>query len=228
MGKWHIVATSPFLWMYDENVCTLGVAMPYELLYSRTIAGDGVVRYTDVPITDKSVMIEVLSLLSPFRRIAGYAYALRSDGISDYERSGGVTLPFGKNRVTFASATLPYGLEFFPKWGMKTGIISVYIGEPGSPPPPSVPIPGTSERVYIDGASQTVFLSRGPGQPFEDLGWGFIYRAWVRSDGRIYTDSFAPSKGVSSGPIWALDRNPDYFDYEDMKTDPNKTELPNN
>lgn len=110
--------------------------MPYELLYSRTITGDSVVRYTDVPITDKSVMIEVLSLLSPFRRIAGYAYALRSDGISDYERSGGVTLPFGKNRVTFASATLPYGLEFFPKWGMKTGVISVYIGEPGSPPPP--------------------------------------------------------------------------------------------
>lgn len=111
--------------------------MPYELLYSRTITGDGVMRYTDVPITDKSVMIEVLSLLSPFRRIAGYAYALRSDGIADYERSGGVTLPFGKNRVNFAVATVPYGLEFFPKWGMKTGIISVYIGEPGAPPPPS-------------------------------------------------------------------------------------------
>ena len=110
--------------------------MPYELLYSRTITGDGVARYTDVPITEKSVMIEVLSLLSPFRRIAGYAYAIRSDGISDYERSGGVTLPFGKNRVMFNSATLPYGLEFFPKWGMKTGIISVYIGEPGLPPPP--------------------------------------------------------------------------------------------
>ena len=110
--------------------------MAYELLYSRTITGDGAVKYIDVPITDKSVMIELLSLLSPFRRIAGYAYALRSDGISDYERSGGVMLPFGKNRITFASATLPYGLEFFPKWGMKTGIISVYIGEPGSPAPP--------------------------------------------------------------------------------------------
>ena len=110
--------------------------MPYELLYSRTITGDGVVRYTDVPITDKNVMIEVLSLLSPFRRIAGYVYALRSDGMTDYERSGGVTLPFGKNRVMFAAATLPYGLEFFPKWGMKTGIISVYTGAPGPPPPP--------------------------------------------------------------------------------------------
>ena len=122
--------------MYDEGVFPLGIAMAYELLYSRNITGDSVVRYTDVPITDKSVMIEVLSLLSPFRRIAGYAYALRSDGIRDYERSGGVTLPFGKNRVTFADATLPYGLEFFPKFGVKSGIISVYIGGPGSPPPP--------------------------------------------------------------------------------------------
>ena len=112
--------------------------MPYELLYSRTISGEGVARYTDVPITEKSVMIEVLSLLSPFRRIAGYAYALRSDGITDYERSGGVTLPFGKNRVNFAVATVPYGLEFFPKWGMKTGIISVYTGEPGGQPEPGV------------------------------------------------------------------------------------------
>ena len=124
--------------MYDEDIYHLEITMAYELLYSRTITGDGAVKYTDVPITDKSVMIELLSLLSPFRRIAGYAYALRSDGISDYERSGGVMLPFGKNRVTFALATLPYGLEFFPKWGMKTGIISVYIGEPG----PTAPTPG--------------------------------------------------------------------------------------
>ena len=122
--------------MYDDDIFPLGTVMPYELLYSRTIAGDGVVRYTDVPITDKSVMIEVLSLLSPFRRIAGYVYALRSDGITDYERVGGVTLPFGKNRVTFAAATLPYSLEFFPKWGVTSGIISVYVGEPGPPVPP--------------------------------------------------------------------------------------------
>ena len=140
------MAASPFFWMYDEGVFPPGIAMPYELLYSRTIAGDGVVRYTDVPITEKSVMIEVLSLLSPFRRIAGYAYALRSDGISDYERSGGVTLPFGKNRVTFASATLPYGLEFFPKWGMKTGVISVYIGDPGPPPNPP---DGWRQNLYV-------------------------------------------------------------------------------
>ena len=140
--------------------------MAYELLYSRIITGDGAVRYTDVPITDKSVMIELLSLLSPFRRIAGYAYALRSDGISDYERSGGVMLPFGKNRVTFASATLPYGLEFFPKWGMKTGIISVYIGAPGPPSPPSgewkmMPVGGYEMR--LNSSPSSISYRSSPG-----------------------------------------------------------------
>lgn len=111
--------------------------MPYTLLFSRSISSDAVKRITDVPITDRNVMIEVLSLVSPYRRIAGYAYALRSDGITDYERSGGVTLPFGKNRVNFAAATLPYFLEFFPRYGVRSGIISVYTGEPAPPPPPS-------------------------------------------------------------------------------------------
>ena len=112
--------------------------MPYTLLFSRSIQSDAVMRITDVPITDKNVMIEVLSLISPFRRLAGYAYALRSDGITDYERSGGVTLPFGKNRVNFGGTAVPYGLEFFPRWGVTSGIISVYTGEPGPP----VPVPG--------------------------------------------------------------------------------------
>ena len=110
--------------------------MPYTLLFSRSIQSDAVMRITDVPITDKNVMIEVLSLISPFRRLAGYAYALRSDGITDYERSSGVTLPFGKNRVNFGGTAVPYGLEFFPRWGVTSGIISVYTGEPGPPAPP--------------------------------------------------------------------------------------------
>lgn len=117
--------------------------MPYTLAYSRNITGDSVMRITDVLITDRNVMIEILSLISPFRRLAGYAYALRSDGIADYERSSGVTLPFGKNRVNFGSATVPYGLEFFPRWGVKSGIISVYTGEPSPPAPP----PGVWKQV---------------------------------------------------------------------------------
>lgn len=112
--------------------------MPYTLLFSRAISSDAAFRIVDVPIPDRNVMIEVLSLASPYRRISGYAYALRSDGITDYERSSGVTLPFGKNRVNFAAATVPYGLEFFPRWGVKTGIISVYTGEPSAPEPPPI------------------------------------------------------------------------------------------
>jgi len=111
--------------------------MPYTLLYSRSISSEAALRVLEVPITDRSVMIEVLSLVSPFRRLAGYAYALRSDGITDYERSSGVTLPFGKNRVNFTAATPPYFLEFFPRWGVRSGIISVYTGEPVTAPPPS-------------------------------------------------------------------------------------------
>lgn len=112
--------------------------MPYTLVYSRSISSDAVVRVLDVPIPDKSIMIEVLSLISPYRRLFGYAYALRSDGITDYERSGGYILPFGKNRINFPVATAPYFLELFPRRGITSGIVSVYTGEPGPP----APVPG--------------------------------------------------------------------------------------
>ena len=122
--------------------------MPYTLLYSRNITSDAVMRVLDVPIPDRNVMIEVLSLLSPFRRLAGYAYALRSDGITDYERSSPHTLPFGKNRIYFGDAVPPYFLEFFPRFGVKTGIISVYTGEPSPPgPPPGSWIPVTAHNI---------------------------------------------------------------------------------
>ena len=182
--------------------------MAYELLYSRNITGDGVVKYTDVPITDKSVMIELLSLLSPFRRIAGYAYAIRSDGISDYERSGGVMLPFGKNRVTFASATLPYGLEFFPKWGMKTGIISVYIGEPSPQTPPGawnpfpqwdielrlVSSPGAIE--YRRPIGSSIIQSKASGAVGGFVWNGFLL--WKNADNTTY---YAPLGDIQSDSL---------------------------
>ena len=112
--------------------------MPYTLVYSRSISSDAVVRVLDVPIPDKSIMIEVLSLISPYRRLFGYAYALRSDGITDYERSGGYILPFGKNRINFPAAAAPYFLELFPRRGITSGIISIYTGEPSAPPPPPI------------------------------------------------------------------------------------------
>ena len=109
--------------------------MPYNLLYTRPISSDDRVRFTDVPITSPSIMVDVLSLRSPFYRIAGYAYSIVSDGVIDYERGTGYTLPFGKNRLLFPSSSLPYYLEFFPKWGTRQAIISVYTGSPSPAPP---------------------------------------------------------------------------------------------
>ena len=109
--------------------------MPYNLLYTRPISSDDRVRFTDVPITSPSIMVDILSLRSPFYRVAGYAYSIVSDGVIDYERGTGYTLPFGKNRLLFPSTALPYYLEFFPKWGTKQAIISVYTGSPSSQPP---------------------------------------------------------------------------------------------
>lgn len=112
--------------------------MAYELLYTRPISSDDRVRFTDVPITSPSIMVDVLSLRSPFYRIAGYAYSIISDGLIDYERGKGYTLPFGKNRLLFPASPLPYFLEFFPKWGTKQAIISVYTGEPSPQEPPGI------------------------------------------------------------------------------------------
>ena len=110
--------------------------MAYELLYSRSISSDDRVRFTDVPITSASIMVDVLSLRSPYYRLAGYAYSIVSDGVIDYERGIGYSLPFGKNRLLFPNSPLPYFLEFFPKWGTKQAIISVYTGQPSPPIPP--------------------------------------------------------------------------------------------
>ena len=117
--------------------------MAYTLLYSRNITSDDRVRFTDVPITETSIMVDILSLRSPFYRIAGYAYSIVSDGLIDYERGAGYTLPFGKNRLFFPNSVLPYFLEFFPKWGTKQAIISVYTGTPPLPDPTGAwkPIP---------------------------------------------------------------------------------------
>ena len=110
--------------------------MAYTLLYSRNITSDDRARFTDVPIESSSIMIDILSLRSPYYRIAGYAYSIVSDGLIDYERGTGYTLPFGKNRLLFPNTVLPYYLEFFPKWGTKQAIISVYTGSASAPPPP--------------------------------------------------------------------------------------------
>lgn len=139
MGRIQIVAypylAVPFFVPKLDQSSRRRKNMPYELLYTRSISSDDRVRFTDVPITSASIMVDVLSLRSPYYRIAGYAYSIVSDGLIDYERGSGYTLPFGKNRLLFPNAVLPYYLEFFPKWGTKQAIISVYVGDPSSQPP---------------------------------------------------------------------------------------------
>lgn len=185
--------------------------MPYNLVFSRMISSDSVMRIVDVPIPDRNVMIEVLSLISPYRRIAGYAYALRSDGIADYERSSPATLPFGKNRVNFAAATLPYGLEFFPRWGVRSGIISIYTGDPSPPPPPPSPwvgFPGYGvEMRRAQNPSRLEYRKPIGSTIIQSMAYGFIegcvndeYLNWARGDGtfRYASLSDLSFEGVTS------------------------------
>ena len=174
--------------------------MAYELLYSRSIASDDRVRFTDVPITSASIMVDVLSLRSPYYRLAGYAYSIVSDGVIDYERGAGYTLPFGKNRLLFPNSPLPYYLEFFPKWGTKQAIISVYTGQP-SPPVPSHPwrvIPAydielrlstSPARIeYRTPIGSSIIQSLAIGATTGAVSGRFI--AWKRGDGSVWYTGF--------------------------------------
>lgn len=177
--------------------------MPYNLLYTRPISSDDRVRFTDVPITSPSIMVDILSTRSPFYRIAGYAYSIVSDGVTDYERGTGYTLPFGKNRLLFPSSPLPYFLEFFPKWGTKQAIISVYVGEP-SPAVPSVAIPGTEMRCYRQNSGGRVVVSQNLSSPFLGVGLPPCSEAYVKNDGSIWMDQDAPNFKFAFPPSWAV------------------------
>ena len=154
-------------------------------------------------------MVDILSLRSPFYRLAGYAYSIVSDGLIDYERGKGYTLPFGKNRLLFPDAVLPYYLEFFPKWGTKQAIISVYTGNP-SPPPPThdwkqallgpyqvrlnVSPPGASYR--------TNSLDEAVDDAMAGAVMGFLsseYVFWKLSDGTVRYKAIGPDPFFGTG-----------------------------
>lgn len=200
--------------------------MPYSLVYSRSIPNDGRVRITDVAITERSVMIEVLSLVSPFRRIAGYVYAIQSDGLIDYERSNGVTLPFGKNRVEFPVLTLPYYLEFYPAWGTNSGIISVYTGNP-SPPLPSVAIPNTEMRAYRLNSGGRVLVSQSLISPFVEVGLPPCSEAFARADGSLWLDQDAPNFKFAFPPNWSANST-DEATFQAVKAESTTVRLPSN
>ena len=196
--------------------------MPYTLLYSRSISSDAVVRVLDVPIPDKSVMIEVLSLISPYRRLFGYAYALRSDGITDYERSGGYILPFGKNRINFPAATAPYFLELFPRRGITSGIISVYTGEPSPSAPPHewTSVLGSSYQMKLNISPAGASYRLNPSENIVDTAMDgaieavlfYDYVLWLIADGTAFYKQVGPI-ATSASPT-SVDH------YQTRKSDP--------
>ena len=104
--------------------------MAYSLIYSRNIRSDRPVRYLDIPLDSESLMIDALSLNPGLHRQAGWVCPIVSDGVSDYERYPSSVLLFGKNRISLVGVPQPYFLEFFPKYGRRSGILSVYSGFP--------------------------------------------------------------------------------------------------
>jgi hypothetical protein len=107
--------------------------MPYELLFSRNRSNDVPVVWDDIEILESSLMIDALSILSQFRRSAGWLYPVRPTGTGSFERGQGRLILFGKTRVNFPDFPPPYYLEFFPRFGCSTYVLSVYKGDPSVP-----------------------------------------------------------------------------------------------
>lgn len=107
--------------------------MAYQLLFSRNRTNNAPVVFSDIEITEPSVMIDAISILSQFRRVLGWVYPCRPTGTGSFERGEGRILPYGKNRCIFNDFSTPYFLEFFPVFASTNYILSVYLGEPDGP-----------------------------------------------------------------------------------------------
>jgi hypothetical protein len=94
---------------------------------------------------------------------------------------------FGKNRIIFPDYPTPYYLEFFPRFGVKQYILSIYTGTPG--------ISGEVGWVNIRGGgwwvnffpSQNLIMSRfgGEDQPAYDF-MGDVVEAVVSGSGLFF------------------------------------------
>lgn len=127
--------------------------MPLTLIFSRNRNNDDSVRFLDNPVDDPSIMVDTLSILSQFRRTAGWLYPIRQVSNLDFERGRGQLLLFGKQRCIFTDFPPPYFLEFFPKFGVGAYILSVYTGEfsvSGSPGWVNIPGGGWYVNYYPD------------------------------------------------------------------------------
>lgn len=161
--------------------------MTYNLLYSRQRQNSDPVIFDDVPVTQASIMIDALSVLSQFKRSCGWVYPVRRATPQSFERGQGRLLLFGKTRCIFPDFAPPYYLEFFPKIGVGTYILSVYTGEPAPPEPhPWVPYP-PSQREFKFFPSETKIKTRlisdGSAQfdAYEFSEGGYIFQNYLYS-----------------------------------------------
>lgn len=105
--------------------------MPYNLLYTRNRTDDAAFDVTDIPVNESSVMIEVISFISKFRREFGRVCPIVSDGFASFEQSQVRSLSFAKNRLAFSDYPPPYFLRFYPRYNVSKFAVSVYVGNPG-------------------------------------------------------------------------------------------------
>lgn len=181
--------------------------MAYELLFSRNRTNDSPVTFGDVPVVGTSCMVDILSLAEAVRRVAGWIYPSIQSTTLSYEFSNGVAVVFGKNRIILPELPTDIFLTFYPRYGVKQYIISVYSGFPSAivPPPEGVPIPGTTIRVYRASATGLIMASYAPGQSFVAIASiPSCQAALVRSDGTLWMAFQYPQFGYAWPPTFDL------------------------
>jgi hypothetical protein len=179
--------------------------MAYELLYSRNRSTDTPVVFETVEVPQASLMIDVLSVLSQFRRSAGWLYPVRPTGTGSYERGEGRLLLFGKTRVIFNDFTPPYYLEFFPRFGVGKYILSVYTGDPTVTRPASLTFPAASNQIYRDANTGQIWIAADENSPFIALPNLFNTQgAFVTYDSRVFIYTESDTYIVAQPPDWVL------------------------
>jgi hypothetical protein len=200
----------------------------YTLIYSRNRSDDQPVTFGDVTLDTKSVMIDILSLASNVRRVAGWVYPVRPAGNGTFERGKSQQLLFDKSRCIFEDFTPPYSLQFYPRYGVKRYILSVYSGEPSPDRPPHIVFPGTSTQVYRSAVTGEVFVAPDGESLFVAIA-GTIgsLAAKAGSDGRLFLQFNYPSYAYSWGPPWILlpmnEQN-----WNEISANPGTITIPNN
>lgn len=168
--------------------------MPYSLIFSRNRSNDAPVVFGDVTVPEASIMVDILSLQSKYRRSAGWIYPARSVGSGGFERGVGTRLMFGRTRLNLTDFPPPYNLEFFPEIGRFPYIISVYTGSPDPESLPSTPLPNSAGYVRRSQSTGQILFSPSQGGNFVPVsGWDPCLAAKVRSNGQIWLDLGNPA-----------------------------------